>query len=411
MLDINKIRNQFPILNEKIHNKPLVYFDNAATTQKPQVVIDAITEYYSKYNSNIHRGVHLLAQQATNKYEESRKIIQKFINANNNEEIIFLRGATEAINLVAHSFENKFKPNDEIIITHLEHHANIVPWQELCKKTGAKLKVIPINDEGEIILDVFADLLTSKTKIISITHCSNALGTIVPIQQCISMVREFEKKNNIDRIPFLVDAAQSIQHIKIDVKQLDCDFLVASGHKIYAPTGVGFLYAKKELLKTMPVYQTGGDMILSVSFEETIYNDVPYRFEAGTGNIAGVIGFGKAIEYVNSIGLENIRYYENELLEYATAELLKVEGLKIIGTAKEKTAVISFVLGDIHPHDIGTFLDAEGIAVRVGHHCAEPTIKRFNIPATTRASFSFYNTKEEIDKLVITLNSIYKMFG
>jgi cysteine desulfurase/selenocysteine lyase len=411
MLDIKKTRKQFPILNEKIYNKPLVYLDNAATTQKPQVVIDAICEYYSRYNSNIHRGVHLLSQLATNKYEKTRHTIQQFINANSSEEIIFTRGATESINLVAYSLGNKLKKNDEIIISHLEHHANIVPWQEVCKRTGAKLKVIPINDKGEIILDAFKDLLNLKTKIVSITHCSNALGTILPIKKCISIVREFEKVSSIERIPFLIDAAQSIQHIKIDVKKLDCDFLVASGHKIYAPTGVGFLYARKELLKTMPVYQTGGDMILSVSFEETIFNDLPYRFEAGTGNIAGVIGLGVAIEYINSIGLENIREYENELLKYATKELSKIEKLKIIGTSKEKTAIISFVLDNIHPHDIGTFLDVEGIAVRTGHHCAEPTIKRFNVPALTRASFAFYNTKEEIDKLVVSLKAIIKMFG
>ena len=411
MLDIEKIRKQFPILNEKIYDKPLVYLDNAATTQKPQIVIDSIVEYYSKYNSNIHRGVHLLSQLATNKYEKTREIIRQFINANSTEEIIFTRGATESINLVAYSLGNNLKKNDEIIISHLEHHANIVPWQEVCKKTGAKLKIIPINDKGEIILDAFESLLSLKTKIVSITHCSNALGTIVPIKKCVAMVREFEKINNIERIHFLVDAAQSIPHTKIDVKKIDCDFLVASGHKLYAPTGVGFLYAKKEILKTMSPYQTGGDMILSVSFEKTIFNDLPYKFEAGTGNIADVIGLGTAIEYINAIGLKNIEEYEKELLKYATKELLKIDGLKIIGTEKEKTAIISFVFDNIHPHDIGTFLDVDGIAIRTGHHCAEPTIKEFNIPATSRVSFAFYNTKEEVDKLVASLKRIVKMLN
>ena len=409
MIDINKIRNDFPILNQTIYNKPLVYLDNAATTQKPQVVIDCLTEYYTKYNSNIHRGVHLLSQLATNKYEETRKIVADFINASN-EEIIFTKGATESINLVAYSLGTHLKEGDEILISYLEHHANIVPWQEICKRTGAVLKVVPINDKGELILEKYRELLSVRTKIVSITHCSNALGVILPIQKCISILREFEKENSINKIPFLVDASQTIQHIKINVKELDCDFLVASGHKIYAPTGTGFLYGRKDLLEKMLPYQTGGDMILSVSFEETIFNDLPFKFEAGTGNIAGIIGLGTAIKYINTIGLDNIKEYENDLLKYATNELLSIDGLRIIGTSKEKTAVISFVLNDIHPHDIGTFLDAAGIAVRVGHHCAEPTMKRFNIPATTRASFSFYNTKEEVDKLVFNLQAIAKMF-
>ena len=409
MIDINKIRNDFPILKQTIYNKPLVYLDNAATTQKPQVVIDCLTEYYTKYNSNIHRGVHLLSQLATNKYEETRKIVADFINASN-EEIIFTKGATESINLVAYSLGTHLKEGDEILISYLEHHANIVPWQEICKRTGAVLKVVPINDKGELILEKYRELLSVRTKIVSITHCSNALGVILPIQKCISILREFEKENSINKIPFLVDASQTIQHIKINVKELDCDFLVASGHKIYAPTGTGFLYGRKDLLEKMLPYQTGGDMILSVSFEETIFNDLPFKFEAGTGNIAGIIGLGTAIKYINTIGLDNIKEYENDLLKYATNELLSIDGLRIIGTSKEKTAVISFVLNDIHPHDIGTFLDAAGIAVRVGHHCAEPTMKRFNIPATTRASFSFYNTKEEVDKLVFNLQAIAKMF-
>lgn len=410
MIDINKIRNDFPILNQKIYNKQLVYLDNAATTQKPQVVIDCLLEYYTKYNSNIHRGIHLLSQLATNKYEETRNIIAEFINASN-EEIIFTKGATEAINLIAHCTEYNLKEGDQILISHLEHHANIVPWQEICKRTGAILKVVPINDNGELILEKFYELLSVKTKIVSMLYCSNALGVMLPIKKCISIVREFEKEKGIDKIPFLVDASQAIQHIKIDVKEIDCDFLVASGHKIYAPTGTGFLYGRKELLSKMNPYQTGGDMILSVSFEETIFNNLPFKFEAGTGNIMGVIGLGTAIKYINSIGLNNIKEYEDELLKYATNELLNIDGLKIIGTSNEKTTIVSFVINDIHPHDIGTFLDAEGIAVRAGHHCAEPAIKRFNISATTRASFAFYNTKEEIDKLVVSLQAIAKMFS
>jgi cysteine desulfurase/selenocysteine lyase len=409
MFDVHKIRKDFPILSQKIHNKPLIYLDNAATTQKPKCVIDALVEYYSQYNSNIHRGVHTLSQKATEKYEATRDKIKNFINAKNREEIIFTRGTTEAINLVANSYcldensDKKLKENDEIIISYLEHHANIVPWQNVCQKTGAKLKVIPINENGEIIFEEYLKLLNKRTKFVALSHISNALGTVTPIKQFIEKARE---KN----IPVLIDAAQSAQHLSLDVQDLDCDFLAVSGHKLYAPTGIGFLYGKKNLLEKMPPYQTGGDMILSVSFEKTIYNELPYKFEAGTHNIADTIAFGKAIEYIENIGLENIYNYENELLEYGTKILSEINGLKIIGTAKNKASIISFVFDKVHPHDIGTFLDSDGIAVRTGHHCAEPIMKFFGIPATTRASFSFYNTKEEIEKLAEGLKKIVKMF-
>ena len=404
MFDIHKIRKDFPILSQKIHNKSLVYLDNAATTQKPKCVIDSLVEYYSQYNSNIHRGVHILSQKATEHYERTRDIIKNFINAKNREEIIFTRGTTEAINLVANSYGLNFiKKNDEIIISHLEHHANIVPWQVVCQKTGAKLKVIPINQDGEIIFEEYLNLLNDKTKFVALSHISNALGTVTPIKQFIEKAHE---KN----IPVLIDAAQSAQHLQLDVQDLDCDFLAVSGHKLYAPTGIGFLYGKKNLLEKMSPYQTGGDMILSVSFEKTIYNELPYKFEAGTHNIADTIAFGTAIEYIENIGLGNISKYENELLEYGTKLLSEINGLKIIGTAKNKASIISFVFDKIHPHDIGTFLDSDGIAVRTGHHCAEPIMKFFDIPATTRASFSFYNTKEEIKKLAEGLKKIVKMF-
>ena len=405
MFDVNKIRDDFPILSQKIYNKPLIYLDNAATTQKPKCVIDALVEYYSCYNSNIHRAVHYLSQKATELYEETRNKIKNFINAENSKEIIFTRGTTEAINLVASSYCMEFlRENDEIIISHLEHHANIVPWQIVCQKTGAKLRVVPINQDGEIIFDEYLKLLNEKTKFVALSHVSNALGTITPIKQFI------EKAHN-QNIPVLVDAAQSIQHLSLDVRDLGCDFLVASGHKLYAPTGIGFLYGKKELLEKMPPYQSGGDMILSVSFEKTIYNELPFKFEAGTHNIADAIAFGKALEYIENIGIASIQKYENELLEYGTNLLSKIEGLRIIGTSKSKASIISFVFDDIHPHDIGTFLDSDGIAVRTGHHCAEPIMKFFGIPATTRASISFYNTKEELDILAEGIKKIVKMFS
>ncbi len=405
MIDIDKIRKDFPILQKQIHGKPLVYLDNAATTQKPKSVIDSIVEYYSEYNSNIHRGVHYLSQKATEKYEETRDIVQQFINAKSRDEIVFVRGATEAINLIAATYgvEN-INRNDEILISHMEHHSNIVPWQLLCERTGAKLTVAPIDDDGSIIWEDFIRLLSARTKLVSIAHISNSLGTINPVDDIIA---EAHKRN----IPVLVDAAQSIQHLKLDVQQMDCDFLVASGHKMYAPTGTGFLYAKKEILEKMPPYQGGGDMILSVSFDDTVYNVLPYRFEAGTQNISGVIGLGEAIKYIESIGLENIQLYENELLEYAASLLSQINELRIIGTSPHKSSIISFILQGIHPHDIGTFLDADGIAVRTGHHCTEPIMQRYGIPATTRASLAFYNTKEEIEILANSIKKIIKMFA
>ena len=401
---ISQIRKDFPILKEKIYNKNLVYLDNAATTQKPQCVIDEIINFYTHYNSNIHRGVHALSQKATNEYENARCRIQKFINAKHSEEIIFTRGATESINLLAATFGmQNIKENDEIIISHLEHHANIVPWQILCQKKNAKLIVIPVNNNGELLIDEFKKLITNKTKLISLVHVSNSLGTINPIKEIIQIAHSHN-------IPIIIDAAQSIQHTKIDVQALDCDFLVASGHKFYAPTGIGFLYGKKNLFDNMPPYQTGGDMILTVSFNKTIFNELPYKFEAGTPDIAGAIGLGRAIQYVQDIGFDNIIEYENHLLNYATEQLLQIDGLKIIGTAKHKASVLSFSLRDIHPHDIGTLLDNEGIAVRTGHHCSEPIMHRFDIDATTRASFAFYNTEEEIDRLVKALKNIINLF-
>lgn len=394
LFDVNKIRQDFPILHTSVNGKPLVYFDNAATTQKPRAVIDSITKYYSEINSNVHRGVHSLSEKATNAYEASRKTVQKFINAERQEEIIFVRGTSEAINLVANSFGQKYiKENDEIIISTLEHHSNIVPWQMLCERTGAKLKVIPINKNGEIIFEEFEKLVSAKTKFVSITYISNSLGTINSVKKIIDLAHS---KN----IPVMLDGAQAVQHVKIDVKNLDCDFFAFSGHKIYGPTGIGVLYGKEEFLNDMPPYQGGGDMIKNVSFEKTTYNDLPYKFEAGTPNIEGSIALAAALNYVEDIGIGNIAKYEHELLEYATEKMLEIEGMRIIGKAKEKASVISFLVGKTHPYDLGTLLDQLGIAVRTGVHCTEPLMKFFGIPGTVRASFAFYNTKEEIDILV-----------
>lgn len=392
--DVNKVRQDFPILQTKVNGKPLVYFDNAATTQKPLDVINALVKYYSETNSNVHRGVHFLSEKATNAYEASRKTVQKFINANKAEEIIYVRGTTEAINLVAGSYGQKhIKENDEIIISTLEHHSNIVPWQMLCERTGAKLKVIPINKKGEIIFEEFEKTISDKTKFVSIAYISNSLGTINPVKKIIDLAHS---KN----IPVMLDGAQVIQHLKIDVKDLDCDFLAFSGHKIYGPTGIGVLYGKENLLEDMPPYQGGGDMIKNVTFEKTTYNDLPYKFEAGTPNIAGSIGLAAALNYVSDLGLDNIARYEYGLLEYATSKMQEIEGMRLIGTADLKASVISFLVGNSHPYDIGTLLDQLGIAVRTGVHCTEPLMKFFGIPGTVRASFAFYNTKEEIDALV-----------
>jgi cysteine desulfurase/selenocysteine lyase len=393
MLDIQKIRADFPILSQKVNGKPLVYFDNGATSQKPKVVIDAITKYYEEINANIHRGVHTLSQLATDAYEVSRGKIQHHINAKFPHEVIFTSGTTHAINAVANGFGSILKVGDEVLVSALEHHSNIVPWQMLCERTGATLKVIPMNENGELILSEFDKLLSEKTKIVTVNHISNALGTINPIEYMI------EKAHQVGAA-ILIDGAQATPHLKPDVQALDCDFYVFSGHKICGPTGVGILYGKEDWLRKLPPYQGGGEMIATVSFEKTTYADLPHKFEAGTPNIEAGIVLGTAIDYLNEIGFENIAAYEHELLDYATAKLLEIEGLKIFGTAKEKTSVISFNIEGIHPYDIGTIIDKLGIAVRTGHHCAQPIMDFYKIPGTIRASFAFYNTKEEIDIFV-----------
>ncbi|EKT2068745.1 cysteine desulfurase [Flavobacterium psychrophilum] len=393
MLEINKIRADFPILAQKVNGKPLVYFDNGATSQKPKVVIDAIAAYYQEINANIHRGVHTLSQLATNAYEESRIKIQNHINAKFAHEVLFTSGTTFGINLVAHGFAAVLKPNDEVMVSALEHHSNIVPWQMLCQKTGAKLVVIPMNENGELILSEYDRLLSNKTKIVAVNHISNALGTINPIKYMINKAHEVGAA-------ILIDGAQAVPHIKPNMQELDCDFYVFSGHKMCGPTGTGILYGKEAWLNKLPPYLGGGEMIKEVTFEKTTYADLPHKFEAGTPNIAGGIVLGTAVDYMNSIGFENIQEQEKELLAYGTKKLLAIEGLKIFGTSKEKTSVISFNIDGIHPYDIGTIIDKLGIAVRTGHHCAQPIMNYFNIPGTIRASFSFYNTKEEIDIFV-----------
>ncbi|MBI9055733.1 MAG: cysteine desulfurase [Bacteroidales bacterium] len=404
-LDIQKIRNDFPILNQQIYKKPLVYFDNGATTQKPQVVIDEEVKIYSKENSNIHRGVHYLSEQLTQRYEDARKVVQKFINAEHDHEVVFTSGTTESINTIAYSFGEKYiSEGDEIIISTLEHHANIVPWQMLCQRKNAKLKVIPINEKGELILDEYEKLLSPKTKIVAVNQVSNALGTVNDVKRIIDLAHQ----NNI---PVLVDGAQSVQHEKVDVQELDCDFFVFSGHKLYGPNGTGILYGKEKFLNEMPPYMTGGEMIKKVTFEETTFNELPFKFEAGTPNYVSAIGLATAIEYIENLGLENIAAYEKELLEYGTEKLGSIEGLRIIGTADNKVSVISFNLENIHHYDAGMVIDKMGIAVRTGHHCAEPLMDRFNIEGTIRASFSFYNTKEEIDKLYDAILTVKQMFS
>jgi cysteine desulfurase/selenocysteine lyase len=391
--NIQKIRNDFPILHEKIRGKQLVYLDNGASTQKPQVVIETEKFYYEHQYANIHRGVHYLSQLGTDLYENVRKQIQQFINAKHDHEIIFTKGTTNSINLVAYTFGRKFiHEGDEIVITEMEHHSNFVPWHMLCEEKKCILKIIPLQEDGSINIEDAKNLITPKTKLVSITYVSNSLGTINPIQEIISIAHQHGAK-------ILIDAAQAIQHFPIDVQALDCDFLVASGHKIYGPTGTGILYGKQDILNAMPPFEGGGDMIKSVTKEKTIYNDLPFKFEAGTPNIAGIIALGKAIEYVEKIGLNEIKKYEEELLQYATEKLLSIDGLRIYGTAKNKSSVISFLVGDIHPYDLGVILDNLGIAIRTGHHCTQPVMDYFNIPGTCRATFSFYNTKEEIDVL------------
>ena len=403
-LDVEKIRQDFPLLHQEVNGKPLAYLDNAATSQKPTQVIEALDKYYQEDNSNIHRGIHTLSERATIDYEQARGKVRSFINANSEKEIIFVRGATEGINLIAQSYgRNKLKTGDEIIISEMEHHSNIVPWQLLCEQTGAILKIIPINDSGELILEEFEKLLSPKTKLVSLAHISNALGTINPIQIIIDRAHEHNAV-------VIIDGAQATPHTIVDVQALDCDFYVFSGHKLFGPTGIGVLYGKAHLLEAMPPWQGGGDMIKMVSFEKTLYNDLPYKFEAGTPHIAGVIGLGAAIDYVSATGLETIAAYEHELLEYATEKALEVEGLRLIGTAQQKTSILSFVIDSIHPHDIGTILDHEGIAIRTGHHCAMPVMTHFNVPATARASFAFYNTFEEVDRLIQALGKAREMF-
>jgi cysteine desulfurase/selenocysteine lyase len=404
-LDPDAIKADFPILKQSVHGRRLVYLDNAATSQKPQVVIDALTTYYSTDNSNIHRGVHLLSERATRQYEDARVKAQQFINAAESKEIIFTRGTTEAINLVAGSYGRaNVKARDEVLITAMEHHSNIVPWQILCEEKGARLRVAPINDDGELILEEFEKLLNQRTKIVSLPHVSNALGTINPIRAIVEIAHRHD-------VPVMVDGAQAAPHTKLDVRELDCDFYAFSGHKVFGPTGIGVLYGKAGLLDAMPPYQGGGDMIATVTFERTTYNSLPYKFEAGTPNIAGTIGLGAAIDYVNQIGIERIARYEHELLSYGTEALSRIPGLRLIGTAKEKAGVLSFVLEGVHPHDIGTILDREGIAIRTGHHCAMPVMERFGIPATARASLAFYNTSDEIDALVAGINKVKEVFG
>lgn len=400
--DVESIRSQFPALNQTVYGKQLVYLDNGATSQKPQMVIDAIDKYYSKENSNIHRGVHFLSQEATTLYENARTTIQKYINAPSSDEVLFTSGTTGGINLVAFSFGETLNEGDEIIISAMEHHSNIVPWQMLCERKKCVLKVIPINEKGELIISVFDDLLSEKTKLVSITHISNALGTINPIEYIIQKAHKVGAK-------VLIDGAQSIQHTKIDVQALDCDFFVFSGHKVFGPTGVGILYGKRELLDEMPPYQGGGDMISKVTFEKTTYNEIPHKFEAGTPNISGGIALGTAFEFMNQLDFEAVENYENELLNYAQSELLKIDSLKIIGTAERKTSVVSFVIDGLHPFDVGTLLDKQGIAVRTGHHCTQPVMDFFQIPGTIRASFAFYNTKEEVDILVSGLKRSVSM--
>ncbi|HQZ24622.1 MAG TPA: cysteine desulfurase [Flavobacterium sp.] len=393
MLDINKVRADFPILSRTVNGKPLVYFDNGATSQKPQIVIDAIAKYYQEINANIHRGVHTLSQLATDAYEISRGKIQNHINAKFAHEVIFTSGTTHSINAVANGFASILKSGDEVLVSAMEHHSNIVPWQMLCERTGAILRVIPMNENGELIMAEYDKLLSDKTKIVTVNHISNALGTVNPVKYMIDKAHEFGAA-------ILIDGAQAVPHLKPDVQALDCDFYVFSGHKICGPTGVGILYGKEAWLNKLPPYQGGGEMIKEVTFEKTTYADLPHKFEAGTPDIAGGIVLGTAVDYLNSIGFENIQQQELELLDYATKRLLEIDGLKIFGTAKEKTSVISFNVGEIHPYDIGTIVDKLGIAVRTGHHCAQPIMDFFKIPGTIRASFAFYNTKEEIDLMV-----------
>ncbi len=404
--DVEEIRNDFPILKRLVNGKPLVYLDNAATSQKPQAVIDALTQYYTFDNANIHRGLYFLSELATEQYETARLKVKELINAMSVSEIVFVRGATEAINLVASSLckAKHFNDGDEVLISHMEHHANIVPWQLMGGRKKINLKVIPITDEGELDMDAFEKMINEKTKLVSVVHISNSLGTVNPVKKIIEIAHS-------RGVPVLLDGAQAVPHYKIDVQELDADFYVFSGHKIFGPTGIGVLYGKTEFLEMMPPYQGGGDMIRTVTFEKTTFDDIPRKFEAGTPNIAGGIGLGAAIDYLNQFDRNDLIEHENFLLQYGTEQLLQIEGLRIIGTAKEKASVISFVIEGIHPYDIGTIIDTDGIAIRTGHHCTQPIMQRYNVSATARASFAFYNTKEEIDKLVLGIYKVKKMFA
>lgn len=403
-LDVDRIRADFPILRQRVHDHPLVYLDNAATAQKPAAVIEAVDSFYRTYNANIHRGVHHLSMLGTQAYEEARLRIARFLNAPDWRDIVFVRGCTEAINLVAQSFgRSTLKAGDEIVISHLEHHSNIVPWQILCQQTGAVLRVVPISDRGEFLFDEYEKLLGPRTRIVSVAHVSNALGTVLPVKPIIDAAHRAGAK-------VVIDGAQAVPHQAVDVQALDCDFYAFSGHKLFGPTGIGALYGKRELLQAMPPYQGGGDMIQSVTFEKTTYNELPYKFEAGTPHIAGAIGLGAAVDYVQSIGLDAIAAYEHELLEYATQALQAIQGLRLIGTAPHKAAVLSFVLEGVHAHDVGTILDRQGIAIRTGHHCAQPVMDRFNVPATARASLAFYNTRQEIDLLAAAIGEVIEVF-
>jgi cysteine desulfurase/selenocysteine lyase len=404
-IDVARVRADFPILQTRVHGKPLVYLDNAATTQKPRTVIEIEKRYYEEWNANIHRGVHWLSEKATHEYEQAREKVRRFLNARSTREVIFTRGATESINLVAQSYARpRLVAGDEILITAMEHHANIVPWQMVCEQTGAVLKVVPMTDAGELESGAYERLIGERTRLVAIVHVSNALGTINPVREMVALARA-------RGVPVLLDGAQAVAHVGVDVQALDCDFYVFSGHKLFAPTGIGVLYGRESLLDSMPPYHGGGDMIRTVSFEKTTYAELPAKFEAGTPNIAGTIGLGAAIDYVHSVGLTNISNVEHELLAYATARAREIDGLRIIGQARSKAAVLSFLLGDIHPHDIGTILDSEGVAIRTGHHCAMPIMTRLGIPATARASFAFYNTREEIDQLFAALDVARKVFA
>jgi len=404
-LDVAALRRDFPVLSQTVRGKPLTYLDNAASSQRPQVVIDSISHYYETTHANVHRGVHTLSQQATDLFEGARETVRRFVNARSTKEIVFVRGTTEAVNLVAQSYARpRLVPGDEILISHLEHHANIVPWQMVCEQTGASLKVIPITQAGEVDYDAFERLLSARTRLLALTHVSNALGTIVPVERFVRAARA-------RGVPVLLDGAQAVPHLKVDLQALDCDFYCFSGHKMCGPTGIGILYGREALLREMPPWQGGGDMILAVSFTKTIYNELPYKFEAGTPHIAGAIGLAAAVDYLEGLGLDRIAAAEHDLLEYANRRLATIPGLRFIGTAQNKAAVVSFTLENVHPHDVGTILDNEGVAIRTGHHCAMPVMEFYGVPATARASFAFYNTRDEIDRLVAALLVAREMLG